>query len=124
MKHLLLSLFLSLSVVTIAQDGAYDPLFGTNGTTVTDIPGENELSYLIAENVDGSLWAYGIAFLGVSNQNFLVRYLANGNFDTNFGTNGIVDLPIHFEVNDMQLSEDLQMVVGHMLMRLLCDESY
>jgi D-sedoheptulose 7-phosphate isomerase len=27
---------------------------------------------------------------------------------------------IHFPVNDMQISEDLQMVVGHLLMKILC----
>lgn len=29
------------------------------------------------------------------------------------------DIPIHFPVNDMQISEDLQTIVGHMLMRQL-----
>ena len=31
----------------------------------------------------------------------------------------IVDCPIHFPVNDMQVSEDLQMIVGHICMQLL-----
>lgn len=31
----------------------------------------------------------------------------------------LADLPIHFSVNDMQISEDLQLIVGHMLMRRL-----
>ena len=31
----------------------------------------------------------------------------------------IADVAIHFPVNDMQLSEDLQLVVGHMLMQWL-----
>lgn len=31
----------------------------------------------------------------------------------------IVENPIHFAVNDMQLSEDLQLVVGHMIMKWL-----
>jgi len=31
----------------------------------------------------------------------------------------ILDLPIHFSIDDMQISEDLQLVVGHMIMRLL-----
>ena len=31
----------------------------------------------------------------------------------------LADVPIHFEVNDMQIAEDLQMVVGHMLMQWL-----
>ena len=30
-----------------------------------------------------------------------------------------VDIPIHFSVNDMQLSEDLQLVVGHICMKEL-----
>jgi len=30
-----------------------------------------------------------------------------------------VDVPIHFAVDDMQLSEDLQLVVGHMIMQWL-----
>jgi D-sedoheptulose 7-phosphate isomerase len=32
----------------------------------------------------------------------------------------LADVPIHFPVDDMQLSEDLQLVVGHMLMQWLC----
>jgi D-sedoheptulose 7-phosphate isomerase len=31
----------------------------------------------------------------------------------------LVDVPIHFPVNDMQIAEDLQLVVGHMLMQYL-----
>lgn len=32
---------------------------------------------------------------------------------------GITDIPIHFPINDMQISEDLQLIVGHMLMQRL-----
>jgi D-sedoheptulose 7-phosphate isomerase len=31
----------------------------------------------------------------------------------------LADVPIHFHVDDMQISEDLQLVVGHMLMQWL-----
>lgn len=31
----------------------------------------------------------------------------------------LADIPIHFSVNDMQISEDLQLVVGHMAMKWL-----
>ena len=34
----------------------------------------------------------------------------------------MLDLPIHFPINDMQISEDMQLIVGHMIMRALCDE--
>jgi len=29
----------------------------------------------------------------------------------------MADVPIHFPVDDMQLSEDLQLIVGHMIMQ-------
>jgi len=31
----------------------------------------------------------------------------------------LADVPIHFAVDDMQISEDLQMIIGHMLMQWL-----
>ena len=31
--------------------------------------------------------------------------------------------PIHFEIDDMQIAEDLQLIVGHMCMQWLCDNS-
>jgi len=34
--------------------------------------------------------------------------------------NKLADIPIHFPVPDMQIAEDLQMVVCHMVMRQLC----
>lgn len=35
----------------------------------------------------------------------------------------LVDVPIHFPVEDMQISEDLQLVVGHMVMQWLMAET-
>lgn len=32
----------------------------------------------------------------------------------------MADVPIHFAIDDMQISEDLQLVVGHMIMQWLC----
>jgi len=34
----------------------------------------------------------------------------------------IVSLPIHFAIDDMQIAEDLQLVVGHMVMKWLQKE--
>ena len=31
----------------------------------------------------------------------------------------MVDVPIHFDVHDMQISEDLQLIAGHMVMQWL-----
>jgi D-sedoheptulose 7-phosphate isomerase len=33
---------------------------------------------------------------------------------------GLADVSIHFPIDDMQLVEDLHMIVGHMLMKSLC----
>jgi len=35
----------------------------------------------------------------------------------------LVDVPIHFPVDDMQIAEDLQLIVGHMLMQWLYQNS-
>jgi D-sedoheptulose 7-phosphate isomerase len=34
----------------------------------------------------------------------------------------IAQLPIHFAIDDMQISEDLQLIVGHMCMQWLCQK--
>jgi len=33
----------------------------------------------------------------------------------------LAQVPIHFEIDDMQVAEDLQLIVGHMCMQWLCD---
>ena len=35
----------------------------------------------------------------------------------------MVDIPIHFAVDDMQISEDLQLIVGHMVMQWLMQQT-
>jgi D-sedoheptulose 7-phosphate isomerase len=35
----------------------------------------------------------------------------------------LVDVPIHFPVDDMQISEDLQLIVGHMVMQWMMAET-
>lgn len=35
----------------------------------------------------------------------------------------LADVPIHFNIHDMQISEDMQLIVGHMLMQWLCAEN-
>ncbi len=31
--------------------------------------------------------------------------------------------PLHFEINDMQIAEDLQLIIGHMIMQWLCSDA-
>jgi len=67
---------------------------------------------------------------GSGNSSNVVRALEMGNsigMETFaiLGFNGgkckeIAQHPIHFEINDMQIAEDLQFIVGHMFMQWLC----
>jgi D-sedoheptulose 7-phosphate isomerase len=34
---------------------------------------------------------------------------------------GLADLPIHFAIDDMQIAEDMQVILGHMIMQWLCE---
>ena len=34
----------------------------------------------------------------------------------------LADIPIHFAINDMQIAEDLQLIIGHMMMQRLYAE--
>ena len=34
----------------------------------------------------------------------------------------IAQYPLHFEIDDMQISEDIQLIVGHIIMQWLCEE--
>ena len=34
----------------------------------------------------------------------------------------LADVSIHFDINDMQIAEDLQLIVGHMCMQWLCEQ--
>ena len=34
----------------------------------------------------------------------------------------LADVSIHFNVNDMQVAEDLQLIVGHICMQWLCEQ--
>lgn len=71
-----------------------------------------------------------IVFSGSGNSPNVVRALEMGNLKgmTTFAilafTGGrckkIAQHPIHFEIDDMQVAEDLQLIIGHMCMQWLC----
>jgi D-sedoheptulose 7-phosphate isomerase len=71
-----------------------------------------------------------IVFSGSGNSPNVVRALEMGNVKgmTTFAilafTGGrckkIAQHPIHFEIDDMQVAEDLQLIIGHMCMQWLC----
>ena len=72
-----------------------------------------------------------IVFSGSGNSANVVKALETGNalgmktFAVLGYTGGkckaLAQVPIHFEIDDMQVAEDLQLIIGHMCMQWLCD---
>jgi uncharacterized delta-60 repeat protein len=83
-----------------ADDGAPDTTFGTNGATITTIPGTPAPDQLtinaLLRQADGKLYAVGSARFGGSDTRFLVeRLLANGAPDGAFGDGGAAIVDFH-----------------------------
>jgi len=104
------------SVITcLGNDIGYDNIFSRQlevkadaGDMLLVLTGSgNSVNIIQAINVAKKLGVYTAGVLGYSGGQ----------------AKKILDLPLHFDINDMQISEDLQLVVGHMLMRILCDET-
>ena len=70
-----------------------------------------------------------IVFSGSGNSPNVVRALEAGNakgmktfaiLAFSGGRCKVAQNPIHFEIDDMQIAEDLQLIIGHMCMQWLC----
>jgi D-sedoheptulose 7-phosphate isomerase len=103
------------SIVTcIANDEGYDKIFSqqlrvkaNNGDVLVVLSGSgNSPNVVDALKVGNELGMKTYAILGYSGGK--CKDLAQN--------------PIHFAVNDMQISEDLQLIIGHMIMQWLCEK--
>ncbi len=77
------------STFSYAAQGDLDTSFGTGGVTTT-IFGTDHRANAVAVQPDGKIVAGGYSFDGTSFDFMVVRYLANGDPDLSFGSNGIV----------------------------------
>ena len=73
-------------------DGALDKSFGTGGRVVTDLAHGSQIPFAVALQLDGKLIVVGVTFNIDANELTMVRYLANGSLDPDFGTGGKVFL--------------------------------
>jgi uncharacterized delta-60 repeat protein len=91
-----------IALVRYKADGSLDTNFGSGGTVLTDIDGDNtEAAYSVAIQSDGKIVAAGSHSVGNNNNDFaLVRYDTNGNLDTSFGSDGKVTTAISSGVGD------------------------
>lgn len=71
-------------------NGSLDTTFGSGGKVVTSVGSGNSFGTAIALQSDGRILVAGGAYNGVNYDFALVRYLANGALDSNFGTGGKV----------------------------------
>lgn len=81
----------------ILNDGSTDTTFGVNGEVITDVFGENLNDFGICNCID-SQDRIIVAGLRQYDEPFVLdilvlRYLQNGNLDTSFGVNGVVNIP-------------------------------
>jgi uncharacterized delta-60 repeat protein len=82
-------------VVRCNTDGSPDTSFGTNGIITTDVGGDGSAEALVIQT-DGKIVVGGYYYTGGQYDFALVRYIANGHLDEDFGTNadGIVTTDI------------------------------
>lgn len=99
-------------------DGTLDPSFGSNGVVVTDqVSTADDAAHSIALQPDGKIIAGGLAYIPVSPDFALVRYLPNGSPDPSFGVSGIVTTDFGGNeqvVEDVLIQPDGKIVAGGM----------
>lgn len=79
------------ALVRLNTDGSIDTTFGTNGKTITNIPSTSAGLCALVINNDDSIVAGSIVNFNTNGNTKigLMKFDANGNQDTTFGTNGI-----------------------------------
>ncbi len=99
---LILIAMLITSTSALAEGGALDPTFGTNGVVVTDLGGPSDTGINIVLQSDGKIVMAGSG-------NTIVRYNSDGTLDTAFGTGGKLTAVIGGPV---ALQTDGKLIVG------------
>lgn len=81
---------INFRLIRLLSDGRIDTSFGDNGKVSTHFGFGDDYLNDLAIAVDGSIVATGRGFGGVNDDLAVARYLANGQLDMSFGTNGRV----------------------------------
>jgi len=77
-----------LSVPALAQDGAPDLTFGTNGYAITNVTHNADEGSCVVLQTDGKIILGGVSTVNSTQPFALVRYWPNGKVDSSFGVNG------------------------------------
>ena len=76
-------------VCRLLADGSADPDFGTQGRAILAISPEDDFAYRMLIQPDGKILVAGTSVQGGYEQACVVRLLANGSLDPDFGNGGI-----------------------------------
>ena len=96
-------------------NGSLDSSFGNNGKVTTAIGAGNDKGTSVVMMSDWTIVVGGSSFNGQDDDFVLVRYLANGTLDNNFGTNGKVITPIgtgNDNINAIAIQPDSSIVAA------------
>ncbi|WP_051957633.1 T9SS type A sorting domain-containing protein [Altibacter lentus] len=112
---------IDFALLRYLPNGSLDTSFGTNGIVTTNFgANSNERVEDLALQPDGKIIAAGTTDNGTSGTNdfAVVRYLPNGNIDTNFGDNGVLIADVAGNRNDrlnaVALNSDGKIVISGM----------
>jgi uncharacterized delta-60 repeat protein len=98
-----------------AASGDPDPVFGNQGTVLTNVAGIGELPGHMVLQPDGKILVAGNSFNGLTLDLIVARYNTNGTLDTSFGTSGIARInfgDILSAATDIALQPDGKIVVA------------
>lgn len=90
----------SLSTFDIAlarynTDGTIDNSFGTDGEVVVDVDGDEDQGRAVVVQDDDKILVAGRAHIGGQNDVLVMRFNADGTFDSSFDSDGIVTIDFH-----------------------------
>jgi len=78
-------------VARLNGNGQFDPTFGTNGVTITNVSGDDDdRATDIALQSDGKIVAVGVAEMQQTSDFAMIRCNSNGSLDASFGSGGKV----------------------------------
>jgi len=111
--------FLAPSHPAMGQAGSLDPTFGTGGIVTSSIgppPGTAAL------DASGNILIAGTTAAFQPGQ--IVRFLANGQFDTSFGTAGVATTPGPMQISTVVVQADGKILVGGFTNAMNADEDF
>lgn len=89
----------NFGILRINSNGFVDATFGTNGKVITDFGGADYVTAV--DEINDEIIVAGYSQISSNSKMVLAKYLNNGDLDTTFGINGIVNSNLTTSTNDI-----------------------